>query len=197
MEDRIQCKTAFIVSPRIKIVLSSHKGSTLVLTSDITWVENQPVLVIKQDRNPHLLMELLTDHGVEYVIMLVAGRSLNEKLSYTWWAVRDHINWTGNNPLRGPNNNRGPRFPDMSSPYLIKDPDKGIVSVGVNDLLFISPAEMRMMAALGADCMTDELVHTNIILNHAGIPCQAFVTQTEHALEEEDLANFIRQNITS
>ncbi len=170
MEDRIQCKTAFIVSPRIKIVLSSHKGSTLVLTSDITWVENQPVLVIKQDRNPHLLMELLTDHGVEYVIMLVTGRSLNEKLSYTWWAVRDHINWTGNNPLRGPNNNRGPRFPDMSSPYLIKDPDKGIVSVGVNDLLFISPAEMRMMAALGADCMTDELVHTNIILNHAGIP---------------------------
>lgn len=31
--------------------------------------------------------------------------------------IKDHINFTGTNPLMGPNNSVGPRFPDMSNVY--------------------------------------------------------------------------------
>ena len=137
------------------------------------------------------MIEWLMDHGIEHVIMLVTGRSLAREPSLTWMPVRDHINWTGKNPLRGPNNHRGPRFPDMSTPYQIKQPEKGIVCAGVNDLSFISPAEKRMMAVMGADWMSDEMVTTNIILNHAGISCFAFVTETETSLKVAELPNFI------
>lgn len=191
MEDQIQCNTAFIISPRISIVLPTPRGSTPSLTSDIIKVENQHVLLVKHDKYPNRMIELLTDHGVEQVIMLVTGRSLDEEPSHTWMPVRDHINWTGKNPLRGPNTHRGPRFPDMSSPYQLRQEEKGIVCAGVNDLSFISPAEKRMMAVMGTDWMTDELVSTNIILNHSGISCFAFVTEAEISLKVEELPNFI------
>lgn len=52
-------------------------------------------------------------------------------------AVRDHVNLSGKNPLRGHNNDElGVRFPDMSHPYAIPDGFKGqtvVVRAGQNN----------------------------------------------------------------
>ena len=49
--------------------------------------------------------------------------------------VDDHVNCTGENPLRGPNDERlGPRYPDMSVPYDARwsnDLKRGAVSLGL------------------------------------------------------------------
>ena len=52
-------------------------------------------------------------------------------------AVRDHVNLSGKNPLRGHNNDQlGVRFPDMSHPYAIPDGFKGdrvVIRAGQNE----------------------------------------------------------------
>lgn len=53
------------------------------------------------------------------------------------YAVRDHVNLSGNNPLRGHNNDElGVRFPDMSHPYAVPEPLKKnaiLIRAGQND----------------------------------------------------------------
>lgn len=194
MEDKIQCNTAFIVSARVDIILSDQKRRTLIDTPYLLKIENRHFLVIRSSEDESGIIELLLDHTITQVIMLVVGRSLGKKGSDTWCPVKDHINWTGHNPLRGPNNNRGPRFPDMSSPYLIGHSERGIIAAGVKDLSLVSLAEKKMMSAMGAEWLTDELIHKSILLNHAGILCTAYLTETVHALNVEELTNFITQN---
>ncbi len=97
--------------------------------------------------------------------------------------ICDHINFMGTNPLIGPNEEElGPRFPDMSSPY---DPDlieaaeraalaeaitlrKGVY-IGVSGPSYETPAELRMMARWGADAVGMSTVHEVIAARHAGM----------------------------
>jgi len=79
--------------------------------------------------------------------------------------LRDHVNLMGANPLRGPAHPSGPRFPDLSQAY-----DRGLretaqevaraagqapLAEGVYAALagpsYETPAEIRMLAAIGAD----------------------------------------------
>jgi purine-nucleoside phosphorylase len=78
--------------------------------------------------------------------------------------IRDHINLMGMNPLRGPHlPGFGPRFPDMSSVYSVRlrelarrvaGASLGLVE-GVYAALagpcYETPAEIRMLEAMGAD----------------------------------------------
>jgi purine-nucleoside phosphorylase len=75
--------------------------------------------------------------------------------------IRDQINLMGANPLRGPDTGLGPRFPDMTSAYsaalreTARRASPGPVAEGVYAALagpcYETPAEIRMLAALGAD----------------------------------------------
>jgi purine-nucleoside phosphorylase len=97
--------------------------------------------------------------------------------------IRDHINLTGLNPLRGANDERlGPRFPDMSAAY---DPafqkiiasalaDIGLpahrgVYAGLIGPSYETPAEIRMLAALGADAVGMSTVSEAICARHMGL----------------------------
>jgi len=97
--------------------------------------------------------------------------------------IEDHINLSGNNPLIGPNvEELGVRFPDMSAAYnknLINILEKAAGKLGINlqkgIYAFLSgpsyetPAEIKMLRALGADAVGMSTVPEVIAARHAGV----------------------------
>ncbi len=104
--------------------------------------------------------------------------------------IDDHINFTGSSPLLGPNlDERGQRFPDMSSAYnpdlrakfRVASAKLGIelmngVYAGMLGPTYETPAEVRMLKILGAKAVGMSTVHEVIAARHlgadvAGISC--------------------------
>ena len=97
--------------------------------------------------------------------------------------ISDHINLTGQNPLRGDNVDEwGPRFPDMTAPYnrgLINlarkaAKDLGIkihkgVYVGVPGPSMETAAETRSLRIIGADAVGMSTIPEVIVAVHAGL----------------------------
>lgn len=96
--------------------------------------------------------------------------------------MRDHINMQGQNPLTGPNDERlGPRFPDMSDAY---DSElRGVALAAARELdiplaegvyaallgpSYETPAEIRMLRAVGADLAGMSTVPEVIAAHHMG-----------------------------
>jgi purine-nucleoside phosphorylase len=101
--------------------------------------------------------------------------------------VADHLNLSGHNPLSGENDDRlGPRFPDLSDAY---DPrlaallDEAARACGVPlrsgvyacmaGPSYETPAEVRMLRALGADLVGMSTVPEVIAARHMGVPVAA------------------------
>jgi purine-nucleoside phosphorylase len=98
--------------------------------------------------------------------------------------ITDHLNLSGVNPLVGDNDERlGPRFPDLSEAYdaglgaLLDDTARQLgipLSAGVYACVlgpsYETPAEVRMLRALGADCVGMSTVPEVIAARHLGVP---------------------------
>jgi len=92
--------------------------------------------------------------------------------------VRDHINRTGQSPFVGEAEEAlGPRFPDQTEVYsrelsaLLRGVDQELaVGVYVGNLgpVYETPAEVRMLAAMGADAVGMSTVHEAAALNAMG-----------------------------
>lgn len=109
--------------------------------------------------------------------------------------ISDHLNLSGVNPLVGENDDRlGPRFPDMSEPYdarlaaLLHDAARSLgfeVPAGVYACLlgpsYETPAEIRMLRALGADLVGMSTVPEVIAARHMGVPVAGLSVVTNHA----------------
>lgn len=122
--------------------------------------------------------------GVEILIVTNAAGGINPE----WNAgdlmlIEDHINFTGQNPLIGPNDkDLGVRFPDMSNAY---DRDLRVkakeiaaslgislrvgVYAGVSGPSYETPAEIRMLRMLGGHAVGMSTVPEVIVANHAGL----------------------------
>ena len=99
--------------------------------------------------------------------------------------VDDHVNCTGENPLRGPNDERlGPRYPDMSVPYDARwsnDLKRGAASLGLElrGVVFGRVAwsgageELAPWAQAGIDVVGEGLVDEVITAVHCGLPVAA------------------------
>ncbi len=99
-------------------------------------------------------------------------------------SIKDHLNLTGLNPLVGENDERlGTRFPDMGNAYTKELRDlaqqtaeklnislKEGVYCGVLGPSYETPAEIKMMRALGADMVGMSTVLEVIASSHLGIP---------------------------
>lgn len=104
--------------------------------------------------------------------------------------IRDHINFTAQNPLIGHNfPELGARFPDMSNAYNreLREIAKGTaeisgirlregVYVGLTGPTYETPAEVRMLRKLGGDAAGMSTVHEVIVASHMqmrvlGISC--------------------------
>ena len=98
--------------------------------------------------------------------------------------IRDHLNFLGENPLRGPNVDAwGPRFPDLSQPYhpaLIKAALDCAGACGLKNVItgtyacipgpsLETPAETRWLRASGADAVGMSSVPEVIVARHAGM----------------------------
>nr|MBO2470430.1 purine-nucleoside phosphorylase [Bacillota bacterium] len=113
--------------------------------------------------------------------------------------VVDHLNFTGDNPLIGPNDDElGPRFPDLSRAYdpeLIalaeqKARDLGIrvqkgVYAGISGPNYLPPAELVMLRRLGGDAVGMSTIPEVIAAAHCGLRVLGISCITDMAIGEE------------
>lgn len=130
---------------------------------------------------PIRVMKLL---GVKTIIVTNAAGAVNTSFkSGDLMVIEDHINLSGTNPLIGKNLDEfGTRFPDMSNAY-DKDLRKLVQNIATSLKLDIkqgiyammtgptyeTPAEIRMVRAIGADAVGMSTVPEVIVANHCNI----------------------------
>jgi purine-nucleoside phosphorylase len=129
-------------------------------------------------------MRVFARMGIRAVILTNAAGGINRNYGQGALVVlSDHINLQGGNPLIGPNDERfGPRFPDMTHAYnrnfrkhaLDEGGKLGmVIHEGVYAALsgpsYESPAEIRYLAAIGADLVGMSTVPEVIAARHMGI----------------------------
>lgn len=135
----------------------------------------------KQVTLPIRIMKKL---GVKTVILTNAAGGVNREFAPgTLMLIRDHINFSGTNPLVGENLEEfGPRFPDMTQVYAREFRDalkeaagkKGIrLEEGVYMMMsgpcYETPAEVKMAGILGADAVGMSTVPEAIVCSHCGL----------------------------
>jgi inosine/guanosine/xanthosine phosphorylase family protein len=149
-------------------------------------------------------IRILKRLGVERLILTNAAGSLHaDKPAGSLMVITDHINFSGQNPLIGPNDESfGPRFFDMSRAY---DPDlraklhaaAGDSGVTVYDGVYVyvlgpnfeTPAEIRMFARWGADAVGMSTVPECLAAVHCGMGVAALsiITNLAAGLATEEL----------
>jgi purine-nucleoside phosphorylase len=122
--------------------------------------------------------------GIKTLILTNAAGGINVELQQgALMVISDHLNLMGDNPLRGPNDERfGPRFPDMSAVYspelqaMVVDEAKAAgveVRRGIYGALsgpsYETPAEIVLLRNLGADAVGMSTVPEAIVARHMGL----------------------------
>lgn len=134
-------------------------------------------------------VRVLAELGVECFIFCNAAGGLDPAMEAgRVMLINDHINFTGQNPLTGPNVDQwGERFPDMSQVYdpalmaLARSIAAGLnismyegVYVGLPGPSMETPAETRMLRGFGADAVGMSTVLEVIAARHQGLRVLGF-----------------------
>lgn len=121
--------------------------------------------------------------GCRAIILTNAAGGINPDSNVgDFMVIADHLNLTGRNPLVGPNDFSGPRFPDMTQVY---DPRiqqvlrRALELAGARTHLGVyagllgpsyeTPAEIRLLRSCGADAVGMSTVLEAIALRHLGV----------------------------
>ena len=169
--------------------VKSHQGNLMFGRAG-----NQDVAVLQgrihyyegySTRELTLPLRVLSQLGAEILVITNAAGGLNPAFSPgTIMIIRDHLNFIGENPLRGENIDAwGPRFPDLSEPY-----DRQLINVtlqcakknrNVQDATGVyaaiqgpsleTAAETRFLRMAGADGVGMSTVPEVIVARHAGM----------------------------
>lgn len=162
-----------------RLLLGTLDGVPVVFVQGrLHLYEGHPARLVVE---PVLLMGRL---GAAIVVLTNAAGGVNESYpAGTLMLISDHINLTGHNPLLGPNDDSvGPRFPDLVdtwSPRLRNVMREAATSeaielragvyAGLTGPTYETPAEVRMLRALGADAVGMSTVLEAIAARWAGI----------------------------
>ncbi|MBT8328398.1 MAG: purine-nucleoside phosphorylase [Desulfofustis sp.] len=172
-----------------KSTVESHRGAlligrlegcrALILSGRFHYYEGYSTREITL---PIRVLQLL---GVKNLIITNAAGGLNPLfLPGTIMIIRDHLNFLGENPLRGPNvEDWGPRFPDFSEPYgpdLIKTALDSADHCRIDRVVtgtyacipgpsLETPAETRWLRQCGADAVGMSSVPEVIIARHGSM----------------------------
>ncbi len=134
-------------------------------------------------------VRVLAELGLEAFIFCNAAGGLDLSMEPgRVMLISDHINFTGDNPLTGPNHEQwGERFPDMSQVYdpglleLARDCARRLgiqmfegVYLGLRGPSMETPAETRMLRVLGADAVGMSTVLEAIAARHHGLRVLGF-----------------------
>ena len=161
------------------LVFGEKNGkSVVVLQGRIHYYEGLPQKEIT------LPIRVLAALGVKTLVLTNACGGVN--LSFKpgdLMLISDHINFSGSNPLIGPNLDAfGPRFPDMSDLYTASL-RKAIKEVAAQNEISLqegvyamysgpnyeTPAEIRMFRTLGADTVGMSTVPEALVAGHCGL----------------------------
>lgn len=169
-----------------KLVMGSlHGKNILCMQGRLHYYEGYS---LKEVTYPIRIMQKL---GIQKLIITNAAGGLNLDFSPgDFMVIEDHINFMGDNPLRGRNlDDFGERFPDMSEAYCSKlrqlAREKGLelnlnlqegVYAAVLGPNYETPSEVRFLKKIGADAVGMSTVPEAIVANHGkmdvlGISC--------------------------
>ncbi len=151
-------------------------------------------------------MRVMHFMGVQKVILTNAAGGVNKsyRTCDLLMLLNDHINFvgmTGNNPLMGPNDDSiGPRFLGMVHTYdaELRASAKRVAAAegikiheGVYACLsgpnFETPAEIRMLRAIGVDAVGMSTVHEALVARHAGMSVMACSGITNECIDQVDV----------
>ena len=128
-------------------------------------------------------VRLLAELGCKVVLLSNAAGGIHASFEPgDLMLLTDHLNLMGDNPLRGPNFGAGPRFPDLSQAYdlelqaMAREAARAsgvTLREGVYAAMlgpsYETPAEIRMLRALGADAVGMSTVPEVIALRQLGV----------------------------
>ncbi|MCF6093469.1 purine-nucleoside phosphorylase [Microaerobacter geothermalis] len=138
--------------------------------------------------------------GVQLMIVTNAAGGMNRNFQPgDLMIIQDHINFTGDHPLIGPNDDRlGPRFPDMSQAYTpslvsfvkqvaerLQIPVQTGTYAGISGPAYMTPSELTMLAKLGGDAVGMSTVPEVIVASHAGLKVIGITCITDMAIGDE------------
>ena len=144
--------------------------------------------------------------GVRALVLTNAAGGINDAFKRGQLVlIADHINFSGRNPVAGPNDERlGPRFFDMSEAYSARlrqlaheaaralefRLDEGVY-LSVLGPSFETPAEIRAFRTLGADLVGMSTVQETIVARHMGIEVLGIscVTNLAAGIQAEPLSH--------
>jgi purine-nucleoside phosphorylase len=183
--------------------VDGHAGELVAGT-----VRGTPAIILSGRAHPYegyshreatLLLRAVLALGVETLVLTNAAGGLNPDFEPgDVMLIRDHINLSGDNPLRGPNLDRfGPRFPSMTDAYdpALRDAcrragERTGVALREGVYLMLSGptyetrAELRMLRSLGGDAVGMSTAHEAIVARHAGVRLLGFSLITNKATED-------------
>ncbi len=121
--------------------------------------------------------------GVKTLLVTNAAGGLQSKMKPgDFMVINDHLNFTGDNPLRGPNIPLGPRFVDLTDAYdpglrkVLKESLKAEkvrahegVYVGVMGPTYETAAEVKFYAKMGGGTVGMSTVAEVLAARHAGL----------------------------
>ena len=161
------------------LVVGRHQGRLVAaLSGRVHYYEGPTQQVIT------IPVRVLARLGVKTILLTNAAGGVNLNFSQgALMLISDHINYSGQNPLIGPNlESLGPRFPDMTDLYSramrqeLKaaaarqgiDLEEGVYAMysGPN---YETPAEIRMFRSFGADAVGMSTVPEALVARHAGM----------------------------